>query len=170
MSSREPNDFEFELSPLRTTVNATLTAELVCDNCLPPELTVTLDASFRPVFAPEQASLRAAHQSEFTLKLTLPEGFAENATVSVAAVSPDANLQIIAASLLTRVPDSAPPDIGGYDIRAEMTHPNFLGTLTLAAAAGVFWTTRSPPEPSPSSPPPDTPDPPTSPMSATASR
>ena len=71
LSSRPPNDFEFELSPLLTPIDASLTAQVNCDNCHPA--TLTLAAAFRPVFAPPQTGLQTTYDSPFTLTLTLPQ-------------------------------------------------------------------------------------------------
>ena len=142
LASRPPNDFEFELSPLLTPIDASLTAQVNCDNCHPA--TLTLAAAFRPVFAPPQTNLQTTYDSPFTLTLTLPQGFDENPTVSIGAVSPpDENFQIISATLLTH-PDNATPNAGEYQIAADMTHPNFLGTLTLSLAATIAQ--KIPPE------------------------
>ena len=136
LASRAPNDFEFELSPLRATVNTTLTIALVCDNCLPPELTVTLDASFRPVFAPKQEPLRAVFDSDFTLGIRLPENFDQGYAVFISTVSPpEPNFQIL-GTLLSRPPGET-PDAGDYTLRLEMLHPGFLGELTLLVTANI---------------------------------
>ena len=143
LAARLPNDFEFELAPLLSTVNTTLTADIECDNCLPASL--TLSAAFHPVSPPSTQGVAARYNDDFAVILQYPPGFGENATLSLAEISPPAaltNFQLV-SNTITRASPELTPDAGEYAMKVAMTHPNLLGTLTMAAtvsiARGIFY-------------------------------
>ena len=132
-----PNDFDFVLTPLRATLAATLTALIRRAGYYPDAL--TLAAAFNPVFAPPPQLVSAIYDDPFALTLKLPANFTENATLTLASISPPeatANFQLT-ATILTRPSPEQTPNAGGYAMNIEMTHPDFLGTLTMAATATI---------------------------------
>ena len=131
------NDYEFTLTPLRATLAATLAALIRRAGYYPDAL--TLAAAFNPVFAPPPQLVSAIYDDPFALTLKLPANFTENATLTLASVSPSdatANFQL-AATVITRPSPQQTPNAGGYAMNIEMTHPDFLGTLTMAATATI---------------------------------
>ena len=131
-----PNDFEFTLTPLRATLAATLAALIRRAGYYPDAL--TLAAAFNPVFAPPPQLVSAIYDDPFALTLKLPANFSENATLTLASVSPsDAaeNFQLV-STVITPSPELT-LNAGGYAMNIEMTHPDFLGTLTMAATATI---------------------------------
>ena len=132
-----PNDYEFTLAPLRATLAATLAALIRRAGYYPDAL--TLAAAFNPVFAPPPQLVSAIYDDPFALTLKLPANFTENAALTLASVSPSdatANFQL-AATVITRPSPQQTPNAGGYAMNIEMTHPDFLGTLTMAATATI---------------------------------
>ena len=132
-----PNDYEFTLTPLRATLAATLAALIRRAGYYPDAL--TLAAAFNPVFAPPPQLVSAIYDDPFALTLKLPANFTENAALTLASISPPeatANFQLT-ATVLTRPSPEQTPNVGGYAMNIEMTHPDFLGTLTMAATATI---------------------------------
>ena len=122
---------------MRATLAATLAALIRRAGYYPDAL--TLAAAFNPVFAPPPQLVSAIYDDPFALTLKLPANFTENAALTLASISPPeatANFQL-AATVITRPSPQQTPNAGGYAMNIEMTHPDFLGTLTMAATATI---------------------------------
>ena len=141
-------------SALTADLLAAVTADVTCvpaRNCAP--LTITLSVTFTPVGSPAQNKLNSNPKKAYDHTLHAPAGYAFTAggtALSVASVS------LLVDGTATEVPaedgvdrvsidadryelDSAGGGLGAgeYLIAVDMTHPGFLGTLTLTVEANI---------------------------------
>ena len=110
-----------------------MAADVVCLTNLPCEpLRVTLSVALRPVLAPAQTALKAAYGDSFTHSPVLPVGFESGAGLVLSGSSAFEleNGNIVAAA-------AGGPDAGDYELQLEVTHADFLGTVTLTVTANI---------------------------------
>ena len=118
------------------------TARALCGACLPGQF-LTVTAVFTRVLAPGQATLARVYgeDGDGTHGLTPPPGYATGGTFTVAGVSrPDGGSAPVGGFVadgtgLAR--DSLDTPAGLYVVSVAMTHPGFLGSLTLEVTASI---------------------------------
>ena len=110
-----------------------MAADVVCLANLPCEpLRVTLSVVLNPVLAPAQTALEATYGDSFTHSPVLPSGFESGA---VLALSGSSAFELQNGNI---VPAAAGgPDAGDYELQLEVTHADFLGTVTLTVTASI---------------------------------
>ena len=141
-------------SALTAELLATVAADVTCvpaDNCAP--LTITLSVTFTPVGSPAQNKLNSNPKKAYDHSLNAPAGYAftaGNTALSVASVSllvdgtatevpAEDGVDRVAIDANTYELDSVGVGLeaGEYLIAVDMTHPGFLGTLTLTVEANI---------------------------------
>ena len=110
-----------------------MAADVVCLTNLPCEpLRITLSVVLNPVLAPAQTALEGTYGQAFSHSPVLPSGFESGAVLTLSGSSAFElqNGNIVPAA-------AGGPDAGDYELQLEVTHADFLGTVTLTVTASI---------------------------------
>ena len=115
------------------------TAQALCGACLPGQF-LTVTAVFTQVLAPGQATLAGVYgeDGDGAHGLTPPPDYATGGTFAVVGVSGPGGGFVVdgtGAGLLRDSSDT--PNAGVHVVSVAMTHPGFLGSLTLEVTASI---------------------------------
>ena len=113
-------------------------ARALCGICLAGQF-VTVTAVFAAVLAPGQATLAGVYGEDgAAYELTPPAGYATGGTFAVVGVSGPGGGFVVDGTGAGLARDSSnTPNAGLHVVSAAMTHPGFLGSLTLEVTANI---------------------------------
>ena len=110
----------------------------LCGDCLAGQF-VTVTAVFAAVLAPGQATLAGVYGEDgAAYELTPPADYATGGTFAVVGVSgPGGNFVVDGTGAGLTRDSSNTPNAGPHVVSVAMTHPGFLGSLTLEVTANI---------------------------------
>ena len=113
-------------------------ARALCGDCLAGQF-VTVTAVFAAVLAPDQATLAGVYGEDgAAYELTPPADYATGGTFAVVGVSgPGGNFVVDGTGAGLARDSSNTPNAGPHVVSVAMTHPGFLGSLTLEVTANI---------------------------------
>ena len=114
-------------------------ARALCGACLPGQF-LTVTAAFTLVLAPGQATLAGVYGEDGAAAhgLEAPADYATGGTFAIVGVSgPGGGFVVDGTGAALRRDSSDTPYAGVHVVSVEMTHPGFLGSLTLEVTASI---------------------------------
>ena len=113
-------------------------ARALCGDCLAGQF-VTVTAVFAAVLAPDQATLAGVYGEDGAAhELTPPTNYATGGTFAVVGVSGSGGNFVVDGTGAGLARDSSnTPNAGPHVVSVAMTHPGFLGSLTLEVTANI---------------------------------
>ena len=114
-------------------------ARVLCEDCLSGQF-LTVTAVFAAVLAPGQATLAGVYGEDGAAAhgLEAPADYATGGTFTVVGVSgPGGNFVVDGTVAALRRDSSDTPHAGVHVVSVAMTHPGFLGSLTLEVTASI---------------------------------